>query len=201
MGTAKTKKKPSKQSAYWRYLYQKRRRFFGIKPAQIAWGQILALAGAIFAGLHLESSKTTLALIVGTFVILPGIFDLVGSLGSALSAKIAHKLQDAREPIWKILFTSIGYAISTAVLAGLIVAGAGGAIAAHFFDANFEQVFQLAYGAIIISSLIGFPIVGIATTISCLMRINPDQIIVPLETSFYDVLTVVVMVAVVGWLA
>lgn len=187
---------------HWHHVYRRRRRrALGINSKQIAVGQLTSLAGAVLAGFHLENNKASLALIVGTFVILPGVLDLNGSLGGALSAKINHRLEQPGAKVWRVFLRGTSFAFLIAVLAGSIVATAGGIIAMTFFDGNFSTVFQLALGAILLGAVIGYPLIGIVTIALRKAGINPDDVMGPIETSFFDFLAIFALVAVAGWIA
>jgi len=186
---------------HWHYVYKKRRnRLLGISSKQIAIGQMVSLLGAVLAGFHLNNNKASLALIVGTFVILPGVLDLNGSLGGALSAKINHRLEDSKAKAWHVFVRSLGFAFLIALLAGMVVGAAGGIISTAFFDADFVTIFKLALGAILLSAMIGFPLIAILTLVLRKFGVNPDDVMGPVETSFFDFLTVFTLVLVAGWL-
>jgi len=186
---------------HWHYVYKKRRnRVLGISSRRIALGQMVSLIGAVLAGFHLNNNKASLALIVGTFVVLPGILDLNGSLGGALSAKINHRLEDPRSKVWHVFVRSLGFAFLIALLAGMVVGAAGGIISTTFFDADFVTIFKLSIGAILLSALIGFPLIAILTLVLRKFGVNPDDVMGPVETSFFDFLAVFTLVLVAGWL-
>ncbi len=186
---------------HWHHVYRRRRhRALATNPKQIAIGQMVSLIGAVLAGYHLNNNKASLALLVGTFLVLPGILDLNGSLGGALSAKINHHLEDPKAKAFKVFIYSIGFAFLIAFLAGMVVGVAGGLIAVGFFDGNFLDIFKLCLGATMLSAVIGFPLVGILTMALRKLGINPDDVMGPIETSFFDFLTVITLVIVVGWL-
>ena len=186
---------------HWHHVYKKRRRHaLGINSKQIATGQIISLVGAVIAGFHLDHNKTSLALIAGAFVIMPGVFDLNGALGGALSAKINHRLESPSAKTPSTLLRAMAFAFLISILAGALVGAAGGGIAYALFDADFWTVFQLSVGAILLGAVIGFPLVGLATIILRKIGINPDDVMGPIETTFFDVLTVATLIIVAGWL-
>lgn len=186
---------------HWRYVYAKRRhRALGISAKQMAWSQVVSLIGSVIAGALLESNKTTLAIVAGAFVVLPGVFDLVGTLGAVLSAKINHRIAASSESVVGVFLNIVGLTLLISALAGLLVAAVGGGIAALFFDASFWQVFWLAELAILLSSVLGFPMIGLLSLFFIRQRVNPDDVVGPIESSVFDILTVITMVIVIGWL-
>ena len=166
----------------------------------MAWSQVFSLVGSVVAGALLESNKTTLALIAGTFVILPGVFDLAGGLGAVLSAKINHLLENTDRSMSRVFFSSVSYAFMISALGGLLVASLGAGIAVTLFDASFWQVFWLAELAILMSAFIGFPLIGILSLLFIKRRVNPDDVVGPIESSIFDILTVITLTIAVGWL-
>lgn len=186
---------------HWHHVYKRRRRrALGISSKQIAIGQMVSLLGAVMAGYHLDNNKAALAVVVGAFVIFPGVLDLNGSLGGALSAKINHRLEDPKSRTWNIYLRSVLFAFLIALLAGSVVGLAGGFLATTLFDGDFVTIFKLALGAIMVGALIGFPLVGVLTILLRKLGVNPDDVMGPIETSFFDFLAVYALVLVTGWL-
>lgn len=189
------------QHRHWHHVYKKRRRrALGINSKQIAVGQMISLFGAVMAGFHLDNNKTALAAIVGAFVILPGILDLNGSLGGALSAKINHRLENLAANPWRILARSVAFSLLIAVLAGMVVGTIGAGLASTFFDADFTTIFKLSLGAILLGAAIGFPLVALFTVGLRTLGVNPDDVMGPIESSFFDFLAVYTLVLVAGWI-
>lgn len=181
---------------HWHYLYARRRqrvRALGINPKQMAWSQVFSLVGSIIAGLLLETNKTTLAFFVGVFVILPGVFDLNGSLGASLSAKINHRLEASSAKLWRVFVSSVGFACLVAALSGVIVASLGAGIATLFFEAIYWKVFMIGWGAILLSAVIGFPLIGGLSVFFRLRDVNPDDVVGPIESSVFDILTILTL--------
>ncbi len=197
----KTKNLPAHNGRHWHHLYQKRRRrALGINGKQMAWTQVISLVGSVIAGVLLETNKGTLALVAGAFVVLPGIFDLDGSLGATLSAKINHQLEELEAKWWPVLLRNVSFALLISLLSGILVGVVGAGLSVWFFDAIFWQVFWLALGAIGLSALIGFPIIGLLSVVFRSFKINPDDVVGPIESSIFDILSVITMVVVIGWL-
>lgn len=179
---------------HWRYLYDRRHRrvrSLGINAKQMAWSQVFSLVGSIIAGLLLESNKATLALLAGVFVILPGVFNLDGTLGAVLSAKINHRLEMLDESPFRAFISSVLFALLIAALAGLMVAVVGAGISTLFFAADFWNVFQVGFGAIMLSAIIGFPVIGGLSILFIKRGMNPDDIVGPIESSIFDILTII----------
>lgn len=180
---------------HWPYIFRRRRiRILGINSKQMAWGQVASLVGSVIAGVLLEGNKEVLSLIVGAFVILPGVFDLDGSIGAALSAKINHHMEESGAQGHRIFLSSVWFALRQAVLGGVLVGLVGATIAVVLFEAVFWQVFILGMGAIFLSAVIGFPLIGGLSLLFRSFSINPDDVVGPIESSIFDILTVITMV-------
>jgi cation transporter-like permease len=156
----------------------------------MSYAQIISLIGSIIAGVLLDANKTTLAAFAGAFVILPGVFDMSGSLGASLSAKINHRLEEARASTWRIFSASTLFTFTIAVFAGALVSLLGAGIASLFFDASWWRVFLLSELAIISCSVFGFPFIGLLCIVLRKIGLNPDDIVGPIESSVFDILTV-----------
>ena len=184
---------------HWHYLYKKRKsRALGISAKQMAYSQIFSLIGSVIAGVLLEEHKGTIIGLTGAFLILPGVFDLDGSIGAVLSAKINHKLEDSRQKPLRVFFQAVWYALQVAVIGGLFVGFAGGLMAELFFNGEFTKVFTTAIGAILISAIIGFPIIALMSIYARGKGINPDDVVGPIESSIFDILTVISITFMVG---
>lgn len=183
---------------HWHYVYKKRRRVLGINSSQMATSQVISLIGSIIAGVLLDANKETLVLIAGVFIILPGVFDLDGSIGAALSAKINHRLEDTTLKKLQVFTSTVSFAFGLCVLSGVIVGLFGGAISSLFFDANFWQIFLIAWGAIMLSGIIGFPLIALASIGFRAKGINPDDVVGPIESSVFDILTVLTVTFMTG---
>jgi mgtE-like transporter len=186
------KNKPNAVShRHWHYVYKKRRQVLGVNSSQMATSQIVSLIGSIIAGVLLDANKETLVLIAGVFIILPGVFDLDGSIGAALSAKINHRLEDASLKKMQVFTSTVAFALGLCILSGIIVGLFGGAISSLFFDANFWEVLFIAWGAIMLSGVIGFPLIALASIGFRAKGVNPDDVVGPIESSVFDILTVI----------
>lgn len=187
---------------HWHYLYKKRKsRALGISAKQMAQAQIFSLIGSVIAGVLLEEHKATIIGLTGAFLILPGVFDLDGSIGAVLSAKINHKLEDENQKPFKVFIQSVWYALQVAVIGGLLVGLVGGLTAELFFNGEFIKVFTTAIGAILMSAIVGFPIIALMSIYARSKGINPDDVVGPIESSIFDILTVIsitIMVVVVS---
>lgn len=186
---------------HWHHIYKKRRyRALNINAKQMSYAQIVSLLGSIIAGVLLDANLVAFSALAGAFVILPGIFDLGGSLSASLSAKINHRISETEASRWRIFITSLGFTIVVAIFSGLIVSLVGASIAAIFFEANFWKLFILAEVAIVICCTIGFILIGWLTLVVRRLGMNPDDIVGPIESSLFDILAVITLGFLIGLL-
>lgn len=164
----------------------------------MGYAQVISLIGSIIAGVLLDANKTTLAAFTGAFVILPGVFDMSGSLGASLSAKINHRLEETRASVWRIFSASTLFTFLVAVFAGALVSLIGAGIASLFFDASIWHVFILSELAIISCGIFGFPIIGLLCIVLRKFGLNPDDVVGPIESSVFDILTVLSLSIIAG---
>lgn len=179
---------------HWHHVVLKRRRrALNINSKQMAIGQLISLLGAVVAGVALDINKETIAAFAGAFIVLPGVFDLSGSLGASLSAKINHRIDESRASAVKIFFSTLIFTYSVALAAGLLVSLTGATIAALAFDANFTKVFLLTELSIALCCLIGMPFIGLLSILLKKFKVNPDDVVGPIESSLTDILSVIVL--------
>ncbi|MCU0666998.1 MAG: magnesium transporter [Patescibacteria group bacterium] len=177
---------------HWHYIKKRRTRKVHHTTKEILIGQMVSISGALIAGLALELSKTELIAMAGAFLILPGVFDLGGSIAGAMGARINHHLQNDT-PLNKLASSAVKHSFLLLSVAGLVVALCGATIGSLLFDGEFIRIFTVAYFSILIAGLLGLPIVAIGTIKAFKIGLDPDNFIGPIETSVFDTLTVLVV--------
>jgi mgtE-like transporter len=196
---ADTKSVPMPVNRHWYYLYRRRRvRRHHSTSREILAGQMLSLAGSLEAGYFLEIGKEHIAFVAGAFLILPGIFDLGGSIAGALAAKLAHRLEQSKRPVHHILLSTIGFSLAVAFVSSIFLGLFGAALATWLFDANFIEILLITIVASTIVASIGFPLIGLATIRVYRTGIDPDNVIGPIETSLFDSLTIIALLVAIG---
>jgi cation transporter-like permease len=177
---------------HWHYLYERRRRrnLKNFSARNIAIGQIIALTGSLTAGYILELNKYSIGLIVGTFLLLPGVIDLAASITGAMCAKINHQLQAGGRLFW-VLQNSILFAVMLSLFSGLVVGICGGIVGELFFGANFWQICSLCVIVMVAVGMVSYPAMALFTIFVRLTGADPDDIVGPVETGFTDSLTVI----------
>lgn len=178
---------------HWHYVKARRSDRKNHTTKEILIGQIISVVGALIAGVILDTSKNNLALMVGAFLILPGVFDLGGSIAGAMGARINHRLEMGY-PVRKVFRHSFFHAMLLVMVSSIVLGIFGGLVGVLLFDANFFQLLFTTIGASILSGLIGFPMVGLATIIAVKKKVDADNFIGPVETSVFDALTILSIV-------
>lgn len=181
---------------HWHYVYKRRRKFKSISQKEILIGQIISVSGSLLAGVLLEFNKEQLMLFAGAFLLLPGLIDLAASITGAMCAKINHRLEEQNRPLL-ISAQSIGFAISMSIIAGAVVGLVGGLIGEIFFDSTFWQLFALSLTTMIVVGVITYPLMALLTFLVRRRGADPDNIVGPVESGFTDMLTVLVVAALV----
>jgi cation transporter-like permease len=178
--------------SHWHFLFRRRRRSLGKTTREILIGQLISLSGSIVAGILLELTKSTLIATVGIFLLLPGVFDLGGSVAGAFAAKVNHAFTrgsfTARD-----FHRSLVYSLVVLSISALVLGAVGGLLASVFFHASFLKVMFTAWAASIVTGLIGLPIIGSLTLLTASKGLDADNFIGPIETSIFDSLTILVI--------
>lgn len=148
-----------------------------------------------------DIQKETLALLAGALLLLPGIIDLAATLTGVLCAKINHQIDATKTSTWFIVSHSLIYALVVGLLSGLIVGAVGGLVGHLLFDASFEKMVILAVVSMLFICVVCFPIMIIFTLLVRKLNMNPDNVSGPVESSIVDIVAILVIAGVVGWLA
>lgn len=175
---------------HWHYLRRRRVRRKAHTPREIFYGQLLSLIGATASGFVLEANKTRIAALVGAYMILPGVFDLSGSIAGAMAARLNHvftKTNARGSALVRILAGTLMLVSASAVFLALFSA----AIATIFFGADIAKIFAVTAGSVVLSSLVGMPLVAAVTILTKRDGMDPDNFIGPVESSIFDVLSII----------
>jgi len=176
-------------SRHWFYLNRHRTRKIKHTAREILTGQIISVIGAVVAGYVLELNKAELVTMAGAFLILPGVFDLGGSIAGAMAARLNHRLGEGA-PARKVLRDALFHAMLLTCAASVILGLFGATIGILLFDANFTKLLVVTIVASVSAGVVGFPLVGGATWLAFKRGVDPDNFIGPIETSIFDTLTV-----------
>lgn len=186
---------------HWQFLYHRRAGWHGVSTRQIIASQVFTVFASVLAGLLLDITKENLVILVGTLIMLPGIIDLAATLTGVMCAKIHHQIDETDVPPWLVTVHAITFAILMSVLAGLIVGVVGGAIGAIFFAADFGKLIALTLLSMFFIGSICFPLMALFTLLVRRLGLNPDNISGPVESSVVDVVAILVVAIIAGWLA
>jgi len=174
---------------HWHYVRRKRIRRKAHTSREIFYGQLISLVGATTSGFVLEANKNKIAALVGAYLILPGVFDLGGSAAGAMGARLNHIFGDKSQKtkvIYKVLYQTLLLVSASAVFLAIFSA----IVAGIFFGADVMKIFTVTAGSVILSSLIGMPVVALFTVLTKRGGLDPDNFIGPIESSIFDVLSI-----------
>lgn len=193
--------KNHKLNRHWRYLYHRRRRWHGVSTAQIVASQMFTVIASVAAGLLLDFNKETIAFLVGALLMMPGIIDLAASLTGVMCAKINHQIDTLNQSTWRVTLRAVGFALFVGATAGLIVGFVGGLLAMWLFGASLIKMVLLAVISMSIIGGISYPMMALFTLLVRRLNMNPDNISGPVESSVVDIIAILVIAIVAGWVA
>ncbi len=182
---------------HWHYVRRRRTRKVRHTTREILVGQILSVSGAMVAGLMLDLNKVHISALAGAFLVLPGVFDLGGSIGGALSARLNHRLGTGA-PARAVLRDSLLHSLMLLIAASVVLGLAGAGIGSLFLDTSFLHLFVVTAIATTAAGSVGLPLVAIGTFLAWKKGLDPDNFIGPVETSFFDTLAVLALAAAIG---
>ncbi len=181
---------------HWHYVYRQRkaRKFVDdVNTTQIIAGQIFTVVASVGAGYILDIQKANLALIAGTFVLMPGIVDLSASLTGAMAAKINHHIDETPAHPFVIAAHSVLFSLFVGTFAGLIIGVFGGFLSHILLDGDILQIMKLGMLSMISISVIGDPVIAFMTIGFKKLGVNPDNIVGPIQSSMIDVLAILII--------
>lgn len=174
---------------HWHYIRRRRTREANHTAREILIGQMVSVTGAVLSGLVLDLNKAQLATMAGAFLILPGVFDLGGSIAGAMGARLNHRLEEGA-PAGKVYRDSLLHAFSLICFSSVFLGIFSAVFGVLFFDADFVRLFLVSSLATIAAAVVGLPIVGGATVLAIKRGVDADNFIGPIETSIFDTLTI-----------
>lgn len=192
--------KNHKLNRHWRYVYQRRRRWHGVSTGQIVASQIFTVVASVAAGLLLDLNKESIAFLVGALLMMPGIIDLAATLTGVMCTKINHQADTLNQPTWRVTVRAMGFAMFVGATAGFLVGLVGGALAMWLFDASFIKMVLLSVISMGIIGAICYPLMALFTLLIRRLNMNPDNISGPVESSVVDIVAILVIAVVAGWI-
>jgi mgtE-like transporter len=157
----------------------------------------------LWGGLVLDGSKAVLTRYPSLLTLVPGIIAVAGNLGSVLASRLStafHLGTLSFDPADDAL---VGNAAATFALAGTLfpAVGAGAWLARYALGDAALSLVTVVFVATASGLLLAVVAVAIATTATYAafrLRLDPDDVVVPVVTTTCDVLGVVVFLLVVG---
>lgn len=181
---------------HWHYVYRHRRArrlTDDVSTWQIVAGQVFTVIASLFAGYILDIQKETIGFIVGAFVLMPGIVDLSASLTGAMAAKINHQIDETPAHPLTVAVHAVVFSLFIGVFAGTIVGGFGAILGYIFFDADIWRLMALGIFSMATISVLTDPFIALLTVIFKQCKINPDNIVGPIQSSLVDMVAIMVI--------
>jgi cation transporter-like permease len=181
---------------HWHYVYRRRRArrlTDDVNTWQIIAGQVFTVIASVFAGFILDFQKEDIGLVIGAFVLLPGIVDLSASLTGAMAAKINHQIDETPAHPAIVATHAVGFSLLIGLFAGTIVGLFGGVVSALLFDGDIWQLTMLGLLSMLTISAVGDPTIAVLTVLTKKIGMNPDNIVGPIQSSMIDMLAIVVI--------
>ena len=183
---------------FWHHYYRRIRRNKDASAKQILFGQIVGVTLSIIAGIILDSSKETFIIIPGTLLLLPGLIDVIASVTASLSVKINHHLKDTDFKKSVIAVHDAVYSLAILMVSTLILSVFTVLVGAVFFEINAVKIITISLLTSLGVGVIAFPLVIIGVIIVRKLKLNPDNIVGPIETSVVDMLVVILIGLIIG---
>ncbi len=190
----------SRHNHHWHYVYKRRLRWHGVSTKQIIASQLFTVVASVYAGLLFDIQKESIVLLVGALMLLPGIIDLSATLTGVMCAKINHQIDAVKASTWFVISHAMVYAMIVGLCGGLLVGVVGGALGMWLFGASFEKMVLLSITSLLIIGLICYPVMALFTLLVRKLNMNPDNISGPVESSVVDIVAIIVIAFVAGWL-
>lgn len=171
-----------------------------VSSKQIIMAQIFTVVVSIIGGILLESSKHNIIALAGAVVLYPGIIDLIASVAGALGAKLNHHLETDRYKKSAIIIHGIVFSMAIIIISAVLLGLVAGLMASIFGQVDFIRLVLLSLTTASIVGIIIFPMMGISVVILRHYKINPNNLIGPIESSVVDVVATLIFIIVIGWL-
>jgi cation transporter-like permease len=183
----------------WRIVRLRRKQLHSISTKRIIIAQIYTIIVAGFAGYLLSEGKDLFVLVGGALVLYPGISDLTSSNATSLSAHIHHDMDASPEASkLRIVLVNFFAALSTTIIAALVLGIIAGLISNILFVASVQKVILLSVSAGALIGLFAYPLIIGATLLLRSRKFNPDDVVAPIESSIIGVSSIVVIVVMSG---
>lgn len=178
---------------HWHYVYKHRRARVltdDVNTWQIIGGQVFTVIASVFAGLILDIQKENIGLLVGAFVLMPGIVDLSSTLTGTMATKINHQIDETPAHPLSIALHALAFMLFIGTFAGLIVGLFGGLITEVFFEGDIWKLTVLGIASMSTTAVIGGPLVALLTLGLKKLKVNPDNTVGPIQSSLIGMLAV-----------
>ena len=124
--------------------------------------------------------------------------DVIASVTASLSVKINHHLKDTDFKKSVIAVHDAVYSLAILMVSTLILSVFTVLVGAVFFEINAVKIITISLLTSLGVGVIAFPLVIIGVIIVRKLKLNPDNIVGPIETSVVDMLVVILIGLIIG---
>lgn len=175
-------------SAYWRIVYDRRRRMHDVSIRQILLGQFFIIVFVAGFSVLVDGNQEALLLAGSTLLLYPSLTDLLVSNSAVLIAGTHHQYDELIDKKITTVLASTIRAVAGAFLASCIVGLVAGLLGSWLFQTDALDTIKLAALAGGIAAIIGLPIMQLITFVARNLQSNPDEVTPPIENVFFNVL-------------
>ena len=183
---------------YWPYYYRRVKRNQSASAKQIMLGQVVGVTLSLIAGIFLDSAKEKFILIPGTLLLLPGLIDVIASVTASLSVKINHHIKNTDFKKSAIAVHDAFYSLAILMVSTFIFSLFTVLVGLLFFEVNPLKIILISLVTSLGVGVIGFPLIIIGVIMVRRLKLNPDNIVGPIETSVVDMLVIIIITFVIG---
>jgi cation transporter-like permease len=183
---------------YWPYYYHRINRNKSAGAKQILFGQIVGVSLSLVAGIFLDSAKEKFILIPGTLLLLPGLIDVIASVTASLSVKINHHIKNTDFKKSIIAVHDALYSLAILMVSTLILSLFTVIVGMLFFEVDPLKIITISMITSLGVGVLAFPLIIIGVIVVRKLKLNPDNIVGPIETSVVDMLVVIIISLVIG---
>lgn len=183
---------------HWHYLRHRRSVSAKVNTHQIIGAQIFTVVVSIVGGVLLESNKLNISAFAGALILYPGIIDLITSVTGVLGSKLNHHLEGTEQKRSVIVFGVLIMAFGTIFLTSIILGLSAGLLGLLFGSVGIPKLMILSVATAVVVGVILFPLMCVGVLLLRSHKINPDNIIGPIESSVVDVVATLVFIIIIG---
>lgn len=183
---------------HWHYVRKRRTVIAKVNANQIIAAQIFTVVVSIVGGMVLESYKIQVAAFAGALVLYPGVIDLIASVAGALGAKVNHHLETTSYKKRSILINDTLFALVVSGLASVVLGLAAFLLGSILSDVSAKDIIMLSVLTVLSVGFVLYPLLSLLVVAFRKLKLNPDNLIGPIESSVVDVVATIAFVLIIS---